>query len=125
MKYLKRFFESSEKLYTSPEFSKYFNSRGSIRKNIKYDPFNNWELDTLFDTLEEYGILDYKQAKPFGALDNEWDTVEFYNKDNKTTIIKRLIDDWYLVYDSGKSKICYECDQMDGLIDCLKDNYLN
>ena len=124
MKYLKLFEENVE-YYKEIMYSEYLDYFSEERKSELLN----------FTTAERHGI--------YNLLDDNDDrfikSASTYKQDPRTIVIQfssgyniliwKLKDDWYLVHPSGFGEIQlfggedYKCDQWDGLLMCLKNEF--
>lgn len=112
MIYLKKFNESVDQLYVKLEGSQSDHIKGAI--DIRKETLN---------MLHKWGIKYSKQLsnghseRNKGSHNGEFYFVYF----EKLDYLIELEDEWYLLH-TGLAG--YKCDQLDGLEQCLKDNFI-
>lgn len=110
MKYLKTFNENKSNWseFNCGDISNRFQSRGG------YDtitPDESEKLKSYFSNLSRIDI---------SSIEFDKHTV-VYTKDRYDVVITKGADEWfYIMSDTTRPSTWYECDGIDGLIDCLK-----
>jgi len=129
MKYLKRFNESVSDFYE--ELSKLeFEDYQNIYKvdgyhyleftDLEVEKIQSEVMDLHIDRTKYYSLLLRDEMSEWKMLSTSQSVIgKNYLKFN----IMKGSDEWFLVQQFGKSHRFYKCDQLDGLIKCLKDNY--
>ncbi len=122
MKYIKLFIENLNNEYYQ-----------EISEDIYYECNN-----IVFNTDDANRIIDlFRMHKIYVYNYQSWDLIKNTNDNLNDTVVIRidiyhtvvkilsLVDEWFIVsiYNRGKTHV-YKCDQMDGLIKCLKDKNL-
>jgi len=112
MKYIKLF----ENLYYSEISIDEYESLISYKSYSPSDhlnaPFNEDELDKISKSIGHYSL---KKVNPYFVRINLGDLMLIGNilKDN---------DEWFYLYLFSNSEKTWKCDQLEGLLKCIKDN---
>lgn len=111
MKYLKKFNENKNVLYTT------------IDNPSDYSYMNISHSDVV-KIIDMIGIIySYKTFKfKYDDHDEFKDALEIVSKDFIITIFKAY-DDWYMIDDINLRGSVYKCDEFEGLSQCLKNKY--
>lgn len=107
-----RIFESVK--FDDSGFIRYISNNDNKFNPSNKDLFNNKEVNEIKDILVKYRVSEFNTSDP--------SKIKFYipyrdKKLKKYIRIEKYKDEWFLLVDY---LFCYECDQLDGLLNCLK-----
>ena len=97
----------------------------------KIEKFTKTEWNKINDMFSSTSTSSHLSSqKVFSVeINNNWDQIKLcyysqsrYGLGKDRFVIYKLQDEWFFVVDPNKRKF-YKCDQIDGLIECLKNNF--
>ena len=115
MKHLKKFYESIEDLYneiSKSEFETHLNDE--TIDGYHFLKFTDSEIEQIQNEIE----LDITKSSYNSIL-----LMDILGKKYVKYNVFKCSDEWFVVQIFGKQIHWYKCDQIDGLIKCLKDKY--